>query len=190
MFEGWNGPEITTFWFAAGALAVALTSLLWQLYFVTRVDRPRLRVRITEGNIQHVHTLRRVVVMTVTNVGRRATVVNNLLLNLDPRPFWRGPFARVFPKKITVAARADEFLQQYNTNLPRTMAPGDEANIYLPRHQVVKMLYEAGHGEIRKIHASSYATTASAKRSRTLKLKPTTDDAAEADQETMRRGPG
>jgi len=172
MFATWDGPDIAAFWVAIGAASVALTSLIWQLYYATRVDRPRLRVRAQQSTI-HSDDVEHVVVLTVTNVGRRATVVHNLLLMPQRRPWLRGRVARILRRKELLAPRADEFLPQYNARFPKRLEPGDEASIYMPLHEVLKMTENPGKAR-QTVHALGTATTARNRQSRNLKLeKPT-----------------
>jgi hypothetical protein len=103
MFEGWTGPEVTTFWIALGALLVALSSLGWQAWTWRRSGAI---VRVTANQSLPMYSTPAgqqpgdwQVDVTATNKGRGpATVVgwgfrapgNNNIVMTEPLP-WSSP---------------------------------------------------------------------------------------------------
>jgi hypothetical protein len=161
---------------AVAGFVLAVVSLTWQFWFTHRVDRARLRVNIDELRLVGDPNppigkpiVLRVVGITVTNVGRRATVVTSVNPVLGKRHRIRRSW--VWPKKwqptyeLLPFVGADQEL--ISTRLPIRLEPGDEANIYVGLEQLQGAM--RGRTE-RRIRALSGSSTAGSQWSRAIEI--------------------
>jgi hypothetical protein len=169
MDEGWGGVAI------AGLLLASL-SLFWQLWYALRVDRAALRVRLSDIQVfEEGRDPLNVLVTTVTNVGRRATVLQSAHLTLGRRGlldrvwrFERRP--KWWPGAKTIMPNIASALPQLNAlgHLPQRLEPGDEVNIYASRSLVEDALQRAS---VKFVHVVANASTARQRASRSIPVR-------------------
>ncbi|WP_156391217.1 MULTISPECIES: hypothetical protein [unclassified Nocardioides] len=168
MDDGWNT-------LAGAGFALAAISLSWQLWFAVRVDRARLKVRAREMQIYSQGTPPLdVVAMTVTNAGRRATVLQSVHLTLGKHTMLdRLWSARIRPKRWrgtkSILPFASNELSQLNAAaaLPKRLEPGDEVTVYLQTGHVRQALHDA---RMNRFHALASSSTAGSKASRSVRM--------------------
>jgi hypothetical protein len=157
----------TTTALSLSSLGLASLSLSWQFYYAVRVDRARLRAKVDTRQIVPAGIA--VLAITVTNVGRRATVLQSAHLTLGkPHPIRD----RLRPKKWRPTYNLMPFADTdlgISTQLPKRLEPGDEANFYIRRHHVDKNLQELYE---KWVHVRAHASTARSRVSRRLKVLP------------------
>lgn len=160
---------------AAAGFALAALSLGWQLWYAVRIDRARLGVRVASMIIfSHGTASLPVITSTVTNTGRRATVLQSAHITLGrhgladrlwPAQYrpkaWRGT------KSILPFASTDLPLLNSNTVLPKRLEPGDEVTTYVRREHVEKALRIQG---VDRLHVVASASTARTRASRSIRL--------------------
>lgn len=167
MNEGWTGVAIS-------GLALAVVSLLWQLWYSVRIDRPRLRARVTLGHIVTRAETLDVTTMTVTNVGRRATVLQSVTLAFGRPKFlirlWPAQYRPRFLRgKQQIMVMGEALLPDLNRDQlpPKRLETGDEVNVYLPSENVRAAAEKAG---TKKVHVIASATTARTVHSRPIRV--------------------
>lgn len=166
--DGWNG-------LAGAGFAIAAISLSWQLWFAVRVDRARLKARAREMQIYAQGTPPLdVLAMTVTNTGRRATVLQSVHLTLGRHTLLDRLWpAHIRPKRWrgtkTILPFASNELPQLNASaaLPRRLEPGDEVTVYLQTRHVRQALHDAG---MDRAHAFASSSTAGSTASRSVRI--------------------
>jgi hypothetical protein len=168
MSDGWSGLAVAGF-------ALAVVSLTWQLWYAVRIDRARLKVRTREMQIfgQDMAPLD-VVTMTVTNTGRRATVLQSVHLTLGTFTLLDRLWpARWRPKRLrgtkSIMPFASSELPQLNAEavLPRRVEAGDEVTTYVLARHVRQALHDA-HED--RVHAFASSSTAGSTASRSIRV--------------------
>lgn len=168
MDDGWSS-------LAGAGFAIAVISLSWQLWFAVRIDRPRLQVRVSAMQVigQGSPPLD-VVAMTVTNAGRRATVLQSVHLTLGRHTLLDRLWpARLRPKQWrgtkSIMPFASSELPQLNVAaiLPKRLEPGDEVTTYVQTRHVRQALHDA---ELDRVHAFASASTAGSRASRSIRI--------------------
>ncbi|WP_394620931.1 hypothetical protein JNUCC0626_18100 [Lentzea sp. JNUCC 0626] len=152
-------------WFALGVSGLAL---LWQLIYSLRVDRAALKVSVSQMSM-HPGDLH-VFAITVTNIGRRATVVQSAHLTLgkprrvrDRLPAWMRR-----NHKYAIFAFADTDLSDLNSlKFPQRLDVGDEGSFYIRREHVLK---ELARHKLTHVHVRASASTARRKNSRPVRV--------------------
>jgi hypothetical protein len=160
---------------AGAGFILALTSLAWQFWYAVRIDRPRLRVKTKDMQIVGQGTPPfDVIAMTVTNVGRRATVLQTVHPTLGRHTFCDRVWpAGARPKPLRGTKRILPFasgeLAQLNDAalLPKRLEPGDEVTVYVRTTHVRQALHEA---HMTRVHALASASTAGSRASRSIRL--------------------
>jgi hypothetical protein len=151
-------------WFA---LVVSSLTLSWQLYYAVRVDRAALRVKVIEG--MNLADGGRVVAITVTNVGRRATVLQNAHPVLGKPRHVRDRLPRRLrgkSKGILLLLPEREYLET-STKFPARLDVGDEANVYVRRDYIHAALHNNGETWF---HVRASASSARRRTSRSCRL--------------------
>jgi hypothetical protein len=168
MSNGWSG-------LAGAGFALAVVSLSWQLWYAVRIDRARLKVRTREMQIfgQGMAPLD-VVAMTVTNTGRRATVLQSVHLTLGTYTL----LDRLWPSRLrptrlrgtkSIMPFASSELPQLNAAavLPKRLEPGDEVTTYLQARHVRQALHDVRRD---RVHAFASSSTAGSTASRSIRV--------------------
>lgn len=168
MSDGWAG-------LAGAGFALAVISLSWQLWYAVRIDRARLKVRAREMQIfgQGMAPID-VVAMTVTNTGRRATVLQSVHLTLGTH----GLSDRLWPARLrparlrgtkSIMPFASSELPQLNEAaiLPKRLEPGDEVTTYVQARHVRQALHDC-HED--RVHAFASSSTAGTTASRSIRV--------------------
>ena len=145
MNEGWSG-------LAGAGFFLAVISLSWQLWYAVRIDRARLKVRTASMQVfSQVTPPLDVVAMTVTNAGRRATVLQSVHLTLGrhtmPDRLWPARFRpRRWRRTKALMPFASSELPELNQTavLPRRLEPGDEVTTYVQTRHVREALHHVG----------------------------------------------
>ena len=125
---------------AGAGFVIAVISLSWQLWYAVRIDRARLKVRTASMQVVSQGTPPLdVVAMTVTNAGRRATVLQSVHLTLGrhtmPDRLWPARFRpRRWRRTKALMPFASSELPELNQTavLPGRLEPGDEVTTYVP----------------------------------------------------------
>lgn len=144
---------------AVASLIVSALSLLWSAIVALRLDSARLRVDISPMYLIAGTKSTRVVSITTTNIGRRATRLNSLWL-VYGRP--ERHYERFLPRSLrrTVGLLLpDAAWTAANTVLPTLLDVGDQAVVFYSADVVLARASE--HGET-KVHGSANGATARA----------------------------
>ena len=159
------------------AAAVAFTSLLWQVIYSIRIDRPRLVVKIeqmvflsADGGPAQVVTVRAV------NKGRRQIQVDEIALRLGRPP---RRFTRLMPRWLRIwyfhpnrIVLVPEEWKQASTGLPEVVGEWSSAIARYPRDQVA----DAGQ-DVKVKRMYGQVTSSRGRRfSRTVRLEPSQVD--------------
>lgn len=168
MNEGWSG-------LAGAGFVIAVISLSWQLWYAVRIDRARLKVRTASMQVisQGTPPLD-VVAMTVTNAGRRATVLQSVHLTLGrhtmPDRLWPARFrpSRWRRTKALMPFASSDLPELNQTAvLPRRLEPGDEVTTYVQTRHVREALRHVGTD---RVHAFASSSTAGSSASWSIRI--------------------
>lgn len=165
-----SGASVGAHWTVALAIAsllISALSLAWSAIVATRLDSARLKVDIEAQYVIVGASSRRVVAVTATNVGRRATRLNSLWLIFGRPQRW---YHRVVPpvRRRTVGLLIPDLAwTSFNTTLPTLLDVGDQAVVFYSAEVVLARAQE--HDE-RTAYGSANGSTARA-HSRPISVK-------------------